>query len=241
MKTEFMQIFRVLCLLSLAIVLQGCATYLASEVDTTGGDFYTKPVLTDVILAIGKPDEKLLKQMDISNTIAFIGKQNTYMLYLGGEELEQISKLKLDFKRMTITSDHNLFLKDNQVWGEIALHYSGKKKEEVSEAELAELKLGGFVHDQSNQKNRNENTDFQTSIKIEGVVYPAIKIPEKQISKLSVERRLSFYNPREASPPILGEVLKVPLVATGVVADVMLAPVYLGLGAVVLVGAVVSR
>jgi len=233
MKVKIISLIRVLWLITITSVLQGCATYFASEVDTGEKAFYDNPVLTDEILAIGRPDAALLKQMELSNTIAFIGKKNTYMLYLGGEELEQISKLKLDGKRMTVASNQKLYLKDRQVWGEIEIYYRGDK--EVSAEERSELEKGGFTP----YKESNKRPNFETSIRIEGVVYPAINITNEQMSKLKVKRQFSLYNPREASPPILGKILKVPVVATGVVADIMLAPVYLGLGAVVVLGVVV--
>jgi hypothetical protein len=223
-----------LLLVASTAVLQGCATSIATQLAPNRGDFYYKPVLTDEILAIGKPDAALLKQMDLSDTIAFIGKENTYMLYLGGEELEQISRLKLDGKRMTIASAQSLYLKDKQIWGQIELNYDGSKG--VSGEEMAELKMGGFEPDQHPKKKGY----FRTTIRIEGVVYPAIKIPNEQLSKLQVQRKFALYNPREASPPILQKVLQVPVIATGVAVDIMLAPVYLGVGGVVVLGAAVG-
>jgi hypothetical protein len=244
---------RILWLIALTSVLQGCATFVASELVPGERGFYYKPVFTDEILAIGWPDAALLKQMELSNTIAFIGKENTYMLYLGGEELGQISKLNLDGKRMTIASAQSLYLKDKQIWGEIELYYnsnagtyiehSGKvdhygsyDKKEISVDEMTELEMGGFAPDQ----RPNKKGYFRTTIRIEGVVYPAIQIPEQQVSKLKVKRKFSLYNPREASPPILQKVLQVPVVVTGVAIDIMLAPVYLGVGGVVLLGAAVG-
>ena len=244
---------RTLWLIALISVLQGCATLVANELAPSENKFYSYPVLTDEIVAIGRPDATLLKQMELSNTLAFIGKENTYMLYLGGEELEQISNLKLDARRMTIASAQSLYLKDKQVWVEIELSYnsnagtylqhSGKRDQykrydeiKISAVEMAELELGGFTPDQS----PNKKGYFKTSIKIEGVVYPAIKIPDEKISKLSVQRRFNLYNPREASPPILGKIMKVPIVVTGVAVDIMLAPVYLGVGGVVVLGAAAS-
>lgn len=252
MKIKIIWIARLLCMITLISLLQGC-TFAAIGLTPGEREFYNNPVLTDEILAIGQPDAALLKQMDLSNTIAFIGKEHTYMLYLGGEELEQISKLKLDGMRMSVASEQSLYLKDKQVWGEIELSYNSNAgsyvehsdkwgpfkyydKKEISAGEMAELKLGGFTTDQRPGKNGY----FRTVIRIEGVVYPAIKIPEQQISKLKVQRRFDLYNPREASPPILGKIMKVPIVATGVAIDIMLAPVYLGMGGVVLLGVAAS-
>jgi hypothetical protein len=253
MKVKIKWLDRTLLLIALTSVIQGCATYVARNIVPEEREFHGTPVLTDEILAIGRPDEKLLKKLDLSNTIAFIGMENTYMLYLGGEELEQISNLKLEGRRMSVASEQRLYLKDKQVWGEIELYYNSNAgsyvehsnkwnpfkhydKKVISAEEMAELKLGGFAPDQRPDKKGY----FRTTIRIEGVVYPVIKIPDNKISKLTVQQKFYLYNPREASPPVLGKVLKVPLVAAGVAADVMLAPVYLGLGAVVLVGAVAS-
>jgi hypothetical protein len=236
MKFKIKCLTRVLWLIALTIVLQGCVTTVASKLVPGEREFHNNPVLSDDILAIGRPDEAILKQMELSNTIAFIGEKNTYMLYLGGEELEQISNLKLDGKRMTIASAQSLFLKDKQIWGEIELHYYVGNKE-VSAVEMAELNMGGFAPDQRPGKKGY----FRTTVRIEGVVYPAIKIPDEQISKLNIRRNFNLYNPREASPPILGKILKVPIVATGIVADMMLVPVYMGMGVAVMLGASASR
>lgn len=221
---------RTLCMIALITNLQGCATTAAIKSDPGNRAFHNNPVLTDDILAIGRPDAALLKKMELSNTIAFIGKKNTYMLYLGGEELEQISNLKLDSKRMIVASDHSLYLKDNQVWGEIDLnYYYGNKGSSVEE--MAELIKGGFSPDQ----RPNKKGYFSTTIRIEGVVYPPIKIPDDQISKLKVQRKFNLYNSREASPPILVKALKVPLVATGIAVDIALVPV-LGVAASMVIG-----
>lgn len=223
---------RTLCLIAVTTVLQGCATYVARNIVPGEREFHGTPVLTDEILAIGRPDEKLLKQLDLSNTIAFIGKENTYMLYLGGEELEQISNLKLEGKRMSVDSRQGLYLKDKQVWGEIKLYYNTGK--EVTAVEKAELELGGFKPAQRSEYGRG---NYVTTVRIEGVVYPAIKIPDEQISKLSVRRYFALYPPREASPPFLGKVVKVPIIAVGVAIDFAISPVFGGLGGFFLVKA----
>lgn len=225
-----------LCLIALTAVLQGCATYAASKAVPGEKEFHSTPVLKDEILAIGRPDEKLLKQLDLSNTIAFIGRENTYMLYLGGEELEQISKLKLDAKRMSVDSTHSLHLKEKQVWGEIKLYYRTGK--EVTAAEKVELELGGFKPVQRLEFGKG---NYVTSVRIEGVVYPAIKISDEQISKLSVRRYFALYPPREASPPFMYKVVKIPIIALGIAVDVAIAPVYAGGVGIVLLGAAVSR
>lgn len=206
----------------------GCATMAASSV-ASDSDFYNRPLLSDEIIAIGKPDPALLKKMEQPNAVAFIGKKHTYMLYKGGDELDQVSQLKLDPQRMAmdLSSGRNLYRKDNQVWGEILLSYNT-----TSNDELAELTKGGFSAIPS-----SKNMVYQKTIYVEGVLYQAINIPPEQLSKLTKSRHFYLYNPRDAKPPILGKILKVPLVITAVAVDIVLAPVYIGAGALVLIGA----
>jgi hypothetical protein len=215
----------------------GCATMAASAAVSGGdSDFYYKPVLSDEIVAIGRPDTALAKEMGQDHAVAFIGLRNTYMLHKGGDELERISQLKLEGKRMDIDTvrSYKLYLKDKQVWGELVLTYGGGKP--IAAAELAELENGGFT-----QVPRSYGPIYQKKVNIEGVVYPAIKLSDEQISKLGAHRAFNLYNPRDAKPPVLGKILKAPLIAVGVAADIALAPVYLGVGAIVLVGAAVSH
>ncbi len=220
-------ITRFMCLLTCAVLVQGCATQdvLSRKSTSVERNYYQNPVLSDEILAIGRPDESLLKQMGISNTIAFLGRENTYMLYLGGEELEQISKLNLDSKNMTINSHKSLYLKQEQIWGEIKIYF--KTGRDVSAEVREALAMGGFSPMKSSSKG---DISYSTTIRIEGVVYPAIKIPDEKISKLHNQRRIDFYNPPDSSPSILVNVLKAPDIAVAIYADVILAPVYLGMG-----------
>lgn len=214
----------------------GCATMLAAEAANSGdSDFYFKPVLSDEIVAIGRPDAALAKELGRSDAVAFIGLKQTYLLHKGGAELEYISQLKLDGKRMNIdsASSYKLYLKDKQAWGELVLTYGGGKP--VSPEEAAELEKGGFT-----QLPRSKGTIYHKKISIEGVVYPAIKLPEEQLSQLGKRREFNLYNARDAKPPLLPKLLKVPMIAVGVAADIALVPVYLGVGVIVLVGAAAS-
>jgi hypothetical protein len=215
----------------------GCATMAASAVVSSGdSDFYYKPVLSDEIVAIGRPDAALTNEMGKGHVVAFIGLKNTYMLHKGGEELEHISQLNLEGKRMVIDAarSNKLYLKDKQVWGELVLTYGGGKP--IAAAELAELEKGGFT-----SVPRSYGPIYQKRVNIEGVVYPAIKLSDEQLSKLGAHRAFNLYNPRDAKPPVIGKILKAPLIAVGVAADIALVPVYLGVGAIVIVGLAVSH
>jgi hypothetical protein len=211
----------------------GCATMAASQAADAaiGSNHYLKPVLSDEIVAIGKPDAVLAKELGQNNVVAFIGLKNTYLLHKGGEELEQISQLKLEGKRMDMDAARNnrLYLKDKQVWGELVLTYGGGKP--IAPEELAELEKGGFT-----PLRAANSTLYQKKISIEGVMYPAIKLSDEQVSKLGMHRAFNLYNPRDSKPPVIGRILKVPLIAAGVVVDIALIPVYVvGVGVAVVI------
>jgi hypothetical protein len=210
----------------------GCATMAASNYVNKGDrEFYNNPVLSDEIIAIGHPDAALAKELGQPNAVAFIGAKNTYLLYKGGEELERISQLKLEGKRMAIDAarSYKLYLKDKQVWGELLLSYGGGKP--LAAEEVAELEKGGFA-----PMPRSNGSMYQKKVNIEGVVYPALKLSDEQVSKLGMRRAFNLYNPRDAKPPVLGKILKTPLIAAGVVADIALIPVYaVGIGVTVIV------
>lgn len=205
----------------------GCATMAATSIDTGEADFRNKPILSDEIIAIGRPDPTLAKQLEQPDIIAFIGKKNTYMLYKGGNELEKVSQLQLDGKRMDIDSEKSrtLYQKDKQVWGNMTLTYHTPSDEEKQV-----LEKNGFTL----VKGPNKNA-YQKTVSIEGVIYPAIKIPEAQLAQLTTKRKFNLYNPRDAKPPILPAILKAPIVLLAVAADIVLAPVYLGLGVFLLI------
>ncbi len=215
----------------------GCATMAASQVVNKGdSDFYYQPVLSDEIVAIGRPDAGLAKELDQPNTVAFIGLKNTYLLYKGGDELERIAQLKLEGRRLDIDAvrSFKLYLKDKQVWGELVLTYGGGKP--IAAEEVAELERGGFT-----PLPRSNGAFYQKKISIEGVLYPAIKLPDDQLAKLGTRRAFNLYNSRDSKPPLLPKILKSPLIAVGVAADIVLVPVYLGVGVIVLAAAAVSH
>lgn len=211
----------------------GCATMAASSIGTSDAEFHNNPILTDEIIAIGRPDPALAQQMKQPNVIAFIGKKNTYMLYKGGDELEKISKLNLDGRRMDIDASRSrhLYQKDKQIWGDLILTYST-----VSNDEISLLDRGSFTAVSGDKSNV-----FQKKVSIEGVIYPALKIPEDQMSKLTTGRPFNLYNPLDAKPPILVNILKVPLVIVGVATDIVLIPVYVGATTIFLISGGVKR
>lgn len=219
----------------------GCATMAALNAADNHSDFYNRPALTDTIVAIGRPDPALTKDLGHPGAVAFIGEKNTYLIYRGGEELDRIAHLSLDWQRLQIleqggayylpynspVAENRLYLKDRQIWGNLLLVYDSGK--ELPAAQSGELVQAGF-HAPANCKC----TRYEKTVKIEGAVYPRLQLSESQVSRLGMRRPLALYNPRDAKPPTnVGATLMVPV---AVVADIVLIPVYLGVGVVILVG-----
>ena len=234
MKIQLKWATLVLAFITLIAGSLGCATIWATSAANNHGDFYTKPVLSDEIIAIGQPDASLAKALKQPDVVAFLGKKNTYMLYKGGEDLERIAQLNLDGKRMDIDAarSYKLYLKDNQVWGDLVLTFGGGN--EISVADQAELEKGGFT-----SRRGVENIQYQKSVHIEGVVYPPIKLSDEQMSKLVTRRPFNLYNSRDAKPPM--NVVATMMIPVAVVADIVLVPVYIGIGVVVIVAAAVNH
>jgi hypothetical protein len=225
----------------------GCATMAASSLaNRAGGNqgFYTTPVLSDEIVAMGKPDAVLAKEIGQEHVVAFIGKQKTYLLYKGGEELEAVSKLKLEWdgssqpipagsytleelekiqKRkvrmlsIDATGTQKLYKRDRQVWGEISLIYGNGVP--ISSDAQEELKRGGFVPARTGGGNR-----YQKRVVVEGIVYPPIKLPEGQVATLNMRYSINLYNSPDTTPPKMPEVFKslltVTLVTSGILFDI---------------------
>lgn len=215
----------------------GCATMAASQaVNRSDNDFYYKPAVSDEIVAIGTPDAALSKELGQEHVVAFIGLKNTYLLNKGGEELEQVAQLNLDGKRMTVdaTWNNRLYVKDKQVWGDVQLRYVGGPA--LSAGEQAELNKGGFA-----AVGNGKYVSYQKKVGIEGLIYPPVKISGEQLSKLGVRRPINLYHSKDEKPPMLPKLLKAPLIPLGIAADIVLTPVYLGVGAIVLVGAAASH
>jgi len=202
-------------MITLIACMVGCASLWVGEpmykkVDRADPDFYSKPILSDEIVAIGSPDAALAKEMGQTNVIAFIGKKNTYMLHKGGEALEKISRLKLDKKRINIDADKSisLYQKDNKVWGELILTYGGDVV--VTTEEKLELEKVSFTAIQGAKNNL-----YQTKVRIEGVIYPAITLTDEQLSKFTKPHAFNLYNPRDSTPTMMGQICNVTLVALG--------------------------
>ena len=207
----------------------GCATILATE-SGTNYKYTPKLLLSDEIIAIGQPDATLASKLKQPEAIAFIGRKNTYMLFKGGKELQDISRLELDGKRMNIDSSRSrkLYLKDKMVWGELVLTYRLNKDDTTNDQ--ARLEKAGFTLISSPR-----NKVYRKRLHIEGITYPALNLPESQLDKLTTHRKISLYDPHNVEPSF--DASKVVLVPLAIAVDVLLTPVYLFAGVVLLTAA----
>ena len=227
MRSAILRLTAIILIPVFTLTSQGCAT-LTMEGDLEAGDaqikndFFNKPILSDEIVAIGRPDAEMSRQLHNDHIVAFIGLKNTYLLFQGGEELERISRLNVDKIRIAVDAGANccLYMKDRQVWGVIALTY-GNDGKPVTDQEELELERGGF-----NKTEGNGGIFYQTEVKVEGGVYPALHVPDAASSRLSTHRTINFFNSKDSKPPKNTGWLMLPI-AIGI--DVVLLPVYLGL------------
>lgn len=201
-KKQIKHVSRYLCLLLLLAnlgLLHGCY-FTKSTINSLSAksDFQGKPVLVDEIRAIGKPDDTMLKRLDVSDALALIGKENTYILSLGGKELEQISKLKLDSNKLTVVTNKILYLRGQEFWGAVRLEY--ETIEPVSPEEKVELELGGFSAIRHTKFGVAIKVKYANTIKVEGALYPAVKMNDEQFANLKLKRKISFYHSPEEKP-----------------------------------------
>ncbi|NVO00284.1 MAG: hypothetical protein HXX17_13260 [Geobacteraceae bacterium] len=216
--------FALLALFSVGLVSYiGCVTSAMTDVAYNDrGESYKELVLSDEILAFGKPDADLAKDREWTNSIALLGKEHTYMVKTGGKELWQIIQLKLDADRISTDAgeSENLYLENDRFNGRLTIRYDGGNG--VSSDELKELNKAGFTAD-----NGSNGLKYHKGIDIYGQIYPAVQTPDKQIPKLKKTRIIKFYANKTSYPSVVGKIVKTPLIVVGVAADVVLLPVYI--------------
>lgn len=204
----------------------GCATLVATSAPNPKAyAHYNKPVLTDTIFALGRPDSALAKKIGHEGTIAFLGKQHTYLLVEGGKQLNDVAQAALDGNRLVLEgTDRRLFLKGDTLWGSVALRYAPEQDAPQRGVEVTALKSLGFKAD-------NKGV-YRMTIPVKGTVCPPAKLKTEVPDELRKSRDIAFFNPPDSSPPPdLGKLITVPL---AVAVDVALTPVYV-VGFVVLV------
>lgn len=204
----------------LIAVSLGCATTVAMSSSGNRSAYYSTPVQSDTIFALGKPDAAAAQQMGAPHAMAFLGKKNTYLLFSGGEELMQVAN-GLDGNLVSLGSQSGqLFLRDKKVWGTLTLTYGKGGSYVPTPAEIATLTRLGFTQ-------LGKSGVYRKSIAVNGVVYPALTLPEDQAQRFKVNRQLDFYNPPDSSPPPdFSKLIKVPV---AIAVDVVTLPLQLAI------------
>ncbi len=203
----------------------GCATMLALDSGRSRKNaFHNKPILTDSVFAIGKPDAAMAAKIGNTNAIAFLGKQHTYLLLEGGTQLNDVARTMEGIPLTLGDTRGQLFLKKKVIWGNVSLRHQPPRKTTPPELTVNRLLANGFKADRQGV--------YTLSIPVKGVVLPPAKTDKTPPEILMNPRSVAFYNPPDSSPPPnLEQLITVPL---AVVLDIALTPVYL-IGFVVLI------
>lgn len=205
----------------------GCTTYMtAKEPNTVQRHIGSRMVLTDYIVAFGRPDESLARTMGNNNVVAFLGTTHTYLLVEGGEAL--LSMTKLDPTRLTLVADnHVVYLQGKRVWGPLDFIYASDEAT-VTEAEKATFEALGFSRDTPKSVTRR--------VDIKGAVYPAMDFRGTAFTEMHKARKLSFWAPptSETQPNLSKFFLRLP---AALAMDIAFAPLtVLGLGFIRITG-----
>ena len=179
----------------------------------------TSPTFQDTVFAIGQLDEASLKKINNPDALVFLGEQCSYLLEQGGRELVAISK-ELDGKRLEIKTSHpSLYLKEDKIFGSIAITYQRTEVITSRATEAADLARLGF-------KQASENPErYEKRITVKGLVNPKITMADSQMATFKVRRRIDFYNP--PSSVIVPTIEKYGLLPVAVAADVVTSPLQL--------------
>lgn len=200
----------------------GCATFLAVDgAQSRKRAYYNKPVSTDTVYALARPDDKLAARIGNDNAIAFLGRERTYLLVEGGDKLSSVAA-ELNSSRLTLYDSRKLYIKKDVVWGSLSLVYRPAK--DVSADETNKLATLGFTADR--------NGVYQLAVTVKGKSFPAARLNKDMPGSFDKGRKVAFYrSPDSMAPPDLKSLVTVPL---GLAVDLALTPVYV-LGFLVLV------
>ncbi len=211
MKIVKIELSRLFIVIILMAGFTGCATISMIEASKGRTQIEKSLVLSDEVVAIGKADTALKQQLG-KNVIAFLGKKHTYLLHKGGEHLEHIASSGLNPRYIRLQGNKQLLLKDQRLWGHVNLYYD---KTELSPAEL---------HTLQRLKFRLKNKIYHRAVPVAGQVAAPISLTQSQ-HQFTKSFNIEFYQTENSRVP---NYALVPLIPFAIAADVVLAPVYLG-------------
>ncbi|WP_283745910.1 hypothetical protein [Sideroxydans sp. CL21] len=169
------------------------------------------PLFRDSVFAMAKISQSDARGLglDYPNVVAFLGNKKTYMLFEGGDELQNVGQ-ELDGNYFIVRNIYQgLFIKDNQVWGRLLLVYY-KGDVDVSAEEKSILEKRGFEKLRSGDYFRG----YSKLVNVKGIAFEPVAMTGDQKQQLKISRDLDFYN-SEVSPPSVFS--KIKTVATTIV------------------------
>lgn len=232
----------ILMTVMVGLTLSGCFTYgMINEGLTSQSHRLSEAVLSDTLLAIGKPDAATSKLLGVPDALALAGAKNTYVLTKGGDKLSELAQLfqsnpTLDAERLVLIDDSNksakrLFLDNETAWGIVEFNYEPVANGTYTQNERQTLEKIGFTIG----KDTLGRDSYELLINIAAAIKPAIKLSNANIPSFKKNRTLTFYEPDSktlVTKPKVGKILLLPF---SVAADVATSPIQLlGFGAFVL-------
>lgn len=213
--------------LGLAVLVSGCATALVSEARKMAAISpkarANEPIYQDAVLAVVRPDEATRDKSKNGHALVFVGEQYSYLILEGGDGLLEVRQrfgagnVRLEPGRF--------FVKDEDIWGEVALHVAATQEKPLTDSELAALRRQGFAGDELNGMVRNFHVRGLRT-KRSGIPADATRAPD-----VRREPVLRFYPPPDsAAAGVGGYDALIPL---ALLVDVLTLPIQL-LGFIVL-------
>lgn len=105
----------------MAIIQTGCMSMVVSDMPDTQWEFHGRPFKEDDIVAIGRvvSNESGANQ---EASVAFLGKNATYLITEGGEDLLKIAKTPGAEMVIVKATPQSLFANETAFWGKVDLN-----------------------------------------------------------------------------------------------------------------------
>lgn len=202
---------------AVAVVGGGACATAVTMANSSKSTTAIKPsgiAISDEIVAYGRPDAELESKLGVKS-VAFLGRQHTYLLIEGGDEL--LGFAQLDPTRLMLMPDgqQQYVSKDNVIWGALRFRYlPGTEGFTAQEREL--LKRLQFIP---------IDTYWAKRVSIKGRVLDAVDVSSGQLPDMVKPRKIVFFfPPATETTPNLGAIALLPL---AVAVDVVTAPLQL--------------
>lgn len=201
--------------LLVTISLSGCFSMHVSDMQDTQWEFHGLPFKEDDIVAIGQiADNQSEPNRKVS--VALIGKNGTYLVEEGSEELLKIAKTPGAAVVIVKQSPQSLFASGTKFWGKVEL--TTPRSLSIDEALRAKLEAVGFT-----RSSADKNPHYERSVTLSGTIAPPIDITPPTDTVLSTPRKIHFYRPKnEPAPHNYKKSLLFPFAVVG---DVVTAPI----------------